>query len=54
DLYRLARLALDFDPSQIRNVRIPVTTGSGTRLALDAGARSLFQDFADDGVLESH
>jgi polyisoprenyl-teichoic acid--peptidoglycan teichoic acid transferase len=54
DLYRLGRVALDFDPSQVRNVRIPVTSGSGSRLALDAGAQSLFQDFADDGVLESH
>ncbi len=54
DLYRFGRLALDFDPSQVRNVRIPVTSGSGTRLNLDAGARSLFQDFADDAVLESH
>ena len=54
DLYRLGRLALDFDPSQVRNVRIPVTSGSGTRLALDSGARPLFQDFADDGVLETH
>jgi LCP family protein required for cell wall assembly len=54
DLYRFGRLGLSFDPSQVRNVRIPVTSGSGTRLALDSGAQSLFQDFADDGVLESH
>jgi polyisoprenyl-teichoic acid--peptidoglycan teichoic acid transferase len=54
DLYRLGRLALDFDPSQVRNVRIPVGSGSGTRLALDSSAQSLFQDFADDGVLQTH
>ncbi|HEX4775268.1 MAG TPA: LCP family protein [Acidimicrobiia bacterium] len=54
DLYHVARLGLSFDPSQVRNVRIPVTSGSGTRLSLDAGAQSLFQDFADDGVLETH
>jgi LCP family protein required for cell wall assembly len=54
DLYKLARLGTSFDPSQVRNVRIPVTSGSGTRLQLGPGARDLFHDFADDGVLETH
>jgi LCP family protein required for cell wall assembly len=54
DLYRLARLGTSFDPSQLRNVRIPVVSGSGTRLQLGPGAASLFHDFADDAVLESH
>jgi hypothetical protein len=31
-----------------------VTSGSGTRLQLGAGAQALFHDFADDAVLESH
>ncbi len=54
DLYRLVRLGLAFDPSQVRNVRVPVTNGTGTNLALGSDAQSLFRDFADDAVLESH
>ena len=54
DLYKLGRLGLNFDASQVRNMRIPVTSGSGTRLQLDGSARGLFQDFADDGVLQAH
>jgi LCP family protein required for cell wall assembly len=54
DLYRLARLGTSFDPSQLRNVRIPVESGSGTRLQLGPGAQALFHDFADDAVLETH
>ncbi|HZJ27176.1 MAG TPA: LCP family protein [Acidimicrobiia bacterium] len=54
DLYRLGRLALSIDPVNIRNVAIPVGTGSGANLALGAGAAGLFADFADDAVLQSH
>jgi LCP family protein required for cell wall assembly len=54
DLYDLGRLGLSIDPGNVRNVVVPVVQGSGTRLNLGAGAQSLFADFADDGVLESH
>jgi LCP family protein required for cell wall assembly len=54
DLYKLGRLGTSFDPSQLRNVRIPVVSGVGTRLQLGPGAQDLFRDFADDGVLETH
>jgi LCP family protein required for cell wall assembly len=52
DLYRLGRLAQSIDPHYIRNVTIPV--GGGSCLPLLANAPSVFADFADDGVLESH
>ncbi|HEX4490781.1 MAG TPA: LCP family protein [Acidimicrobiia bacterium] len=52
DLYRLGRLAQSVSPANIRNFTIPV--GGGGCLPLLAGASSAFQDFADDGVLESH
>lgn len=54
DLYDLGRLGLSIDPANVRNVVVPVVAGSGTRLNLGPGAQSLFADFADDGVLESH
>lgn len=54
DLYRLGRLALSIDPANVRNIVIPVGAGSGTDLALGAGAAGLFADFADDAVLQSH
>jgi anionic cell wall polymer biosynthesis LytR-Cps2A-Psr (LCP) family protein len=54
DLYGLGRLGLSIDPAQVKNVLVPVGSGSGSNLALGPGAASLFQDFADDGVLQSH
>jgi LCP family protein required for cell wall assembly len=54
DLYTLGRLGLLFDPSQVRNVLVPVGNGSGTRLNLQSSAQSLFQDFRDDAVLQTH
>lgn len=54
DLYTLGRLGLSVDPANLRNVVIPVASGSGSQLQLGAGATSLFQDFADDAVLQSH
>jgi LCP family protein required for cell wall assembly len=54
DLYDLGRLGLSIDPGNVRNVVVPITAGSGTRLNLGPGAGSLFADFADDAVLESH
>jgi anionic cell wall polymer biosynthesis LytR-Cps2A-Psr (LCP) family protein len=54
DLYGLGRLGLSIDPAQVKNVLVPVVSGSGSNLALGPGAASLFQDFADDGVLQTH
>ena len=54
DLYRLSRLVLTIDPANIKNVVIPTGGGSGTNLTPGAGIDSLFADFRDDGVLQSH
>jgi LCP family protein required for cell wall assembly len=54
DLYPLARLGLSVDPANMRNVLVPVASGSGSRLQLTGEALSMFQDFADDAVLQSH
>ena len=54
DLYRLGRLVLTIDPNNIKNVVIPTDGGSGTNLTPGAGIQDLFNDFKDDGVLESH
>lgn len=54
DLYGLGRLGLSVDPANVRNVVVPVASGSGSRLQLTSAATSLFQDFADDAVLQSH
>ena len=54
DLYRLSRLVLTIDPANIKNVVIPTGGGSGTNLTPAAGIDSLFADFRDDGVLQSH
>jgi LCP family protein required for cell wall assembly len=52
DLYRLGRLAFSLNPDQIKNYTIPVVNGSC--LPLGGGAGSLFADFRDDGILETH
>jgi LCP family protein required for cell wall assembly len=54
DLYDLGRLGLSIDPGNVRNVVVPISAGSGSRLSLGPGAGSLFADFADDAVLQSH
>jgi len=54
DLYALGRLGLSVDPANVRNVLVPVTSGRGSNLALAGGAASLFQDFKDDAVLQTH
>lgn len=54
DLYALGRLGLSIDTTQVRNVVVPVGSGTGTRLQLTPAATGLFQDFADDGVLQTH
>ena len=54
DLYRFARLGLNLNPAGIRNVVTPTGGGSGSDLALGAGAEALFADFRDDAMLQSH
>jgi LCP family protein required for cell wall assembly len=54
DLYGLSRLGLSIDPVAVKNVLVPVTSGSGSQLRLGPDAASLFQDFADDAVLQTH
>jgi len=54
DMYRLGRLALSIDPTTVKNITVPVTEGTGTNLQLTGEAQSLFADFADDGILQTH
>ncbi len=58
DLYRLGRLALSIDPANVRNVTMPGVIGTatgGTSVVFVAPeAASLFDDFRDDAVLQSH
>jgi LCP family protein required for cell wall assembly len=52
DLYRLGRVAFRLNPNAVRSVTIPI--GGGNCLSLGGGAASLFADFRDDAILESH
>jgi LCP family protein required for cell wall assembly len=54
DAYRLGRLGLSLDPANVKNVRIPVASGVGTRLALQPSGAALFADFRDDATLQNH
>jgi len=54
DMFRFGRLALSIDPNNIKSVTIPVGGGSGSNLSVGADAGGLFQDFADDAVLQAH
>ena len=57
DLYRLARLGLSIDPANVRNVVMPATLGQvGPASVVFAapGADSLFADFRDDAILQTH
>lgn len=55
DLYRLGRLAYSVDPSQIKNVGLPVSSGGcAGGLTPNSDAPGLLADFADDGVLQTH
>jgi LCP family protein required for cell wall assembly len=54
DMYRLGRLALTIDPATVKNVTIPVGSGAGTNLEVTGDGASLFADFADDGILQTH
>ncbi len=53
DLYHLDRLAFSLDPNQIKNITIPYN-GGVTCLTLGANAASLFADFRDHAILETH
>lgn len=54
DLYTLGRVATAVDPANVRNVVVPVGSGSGTNLRLLPQAAALLDDFRDDGVLQAH
>ena len=57
DLYNLARFALSIDPANVRSVTMPGTdgfVGAASVVLVGAGAPSLFADFRDDAILESH
>ena len=57
DLYRLGRLALSVDPANVRNVVMPARLGQvGPASVVFAapGADSLFADFRDDAILQTH
>ncbi|MFN2606415.1 MAG: LCP family protein [Acidimicrobiales bacterium] len=57
DVYRLGRLAIGLDPANVRNVVMPgsgADVGGASVVLVDPAAASLFADFRDDGILESH
>ncbi len=57
DLYQLARLALSIDPANVRSVTMPGaagTAGGASVVFVGGGADSLFADFRDDAVLQTH
>src|SRR3954447_2706662 len=57
DLYRLARVALAIDPAQVKSMLVPsngATIGGTAYVVPTADAAGLFQDFADDAMLEWH
>ena len=57
DLYRLGRLGLSVDPANVRNVVMPARLGQVGPASVvfpGPGADSLFADFRDDAILQSH
>jgi LCP family protein required for cell wall assembly len=52
ELFRLGQAAFDVDPAQVKSVTIPTSGGDCLRVAGEAV--TLFADFVDDGVLQSH
>ncbi|HEY1279568.1 MAG TPA: LCP family protein [Acidimicrobiales bacterium] len=57
DLYRLARVAMSIDPANVKSVLVPSSgalIGGTSYVIPTADAPSLFADFADDAILESH
>jgi LCP family protein required for cell wall assembly len=55
NVFELGEVAFKVDPDQVRNLPVP-TTGGGCSggLSLHSGAASVFADFADDAILQSH
>lgn len=58
DLYRLGRAALSVAPADVRNYTMPSQVGMRGALSVvfvrQPQASAVFQDFADDGVLQAH
>lgn len=54
ELYDLYQLAMRIDPTQVRNVTVPLGSGGGSNLRLTAAAGPLFEDFRDDAVLQTN
>ncbi|MCU1380442.1 MAG: transcriptional attenuator, LytR family [Acidimicrobiales bacterium] len=57
DLFRLGRAALAIPPGNVRNFAMPARVGMQGKLSVvfaQPVARSVFADFADDGVLQQH
>jgi anionic cell wall polymer biosynthesis LytR-Cps2A-Psr (LCP) family protein len=57
ELYRIARVAMSIDPTNVRNIVLPShgATISGTSYVIaDDSAPGFLADFADDAVLQSH
>jgi LCP family protein required for cell wall assembly len=54
DLFHMGQFALTLDAANVKNVVLPVVSGSGSNLVKSGDAASLLADFADDGALESH
>ena len=57
ELYLFGRLAVALDPANVRNVTMPATTGQAGGASVvfpTAATPALFEDFRDDGVLQSH
>jgi polyisoprenyl-teichoic acid--peptidoglycan teichoic acid transferase len=55
DLYRLGRLALTFDPDEVRNVTMPGVAGEAANQSVvfvGGSAPALFADFRDDAILQ--
>jgi polyisoprenyl-teichoic acid--peptidoglycan teichoic acid transferase len=53
ELYKLGQLALQIDPASVKNITIPTGGGAGTDLDVAPDAQTLFQDFADDAIVQS-
>jgi len=57
DLYQLVTLGLSIDPVNVRNVTMPSRLGRVGRAEVvfaGPGSDTLFADFRDDGILQSH
>lgn len=57
DLYRLARVGVGIDPANVKSVLVPSSgalIGGTSYVIPTADAASLFADFVDDAILQSH